>query len=362
MQLRHLSLSLVLSFAEAAASAQSPAGAPPQTPPAGVSAELKDEEATKVLEEIIKVQHDFAKTKKDLTASALERFKAGAATDVAAQDFYLAAYKVVNVDRRPAVSKDAQEANADWQKHAVDKLGEGPVSTVLRMQLQLLVMTMEAGAKKGESMDDATVKGLRTYMQAVAAFIPSASTEMDPVPEKKPVAVVGKKNKREDENRNGERASRDLLRKKSGLVKLLRHPVMNTVFTEAYNLGAYVDAPDKWPRSPADFGGAYEGVILPWYRANKKAELPLVWDEYLRAETAVEQILDSPDEFALWGTKEFKSLSWRKWLDLLSNGVTAPAAMQELSKIVRENPSHPDLKNWIADLARVSVALGGPQF
>lgn len=343
---------LLLAFLCSTASAQTAA---PASPPVG------DEETAKILAEITKVQRDFAKTKKDLTASALERIKSAAATDAAAQEFFLAAYKVVNIDRKPASSKADQDerAGGDWQKRAVDSLGEGPVSTTLRMQLQLLAMMLDApNAKDADSL----VASLRAYMQAVAAFLPTAGASLEPEPVHKPVAVVAKKNKRDDDPRAEEKAERELQRKKGSLVRHLRQKVLGSVFAEAYNLGSYMDAPEKWPQSPVDFSAAYQQVILPWYRANKKTELPAVWDEYLKSETLLQKLSLSDDDFVEWGTREFKQLSWSRWLDLLSNGVTATAAMQELVKIVRENPSHPALKTWIADLARVAEQMGGLKF
>ena len=318
---------------------------------------VSDEDTAKILAEITKVQRDFAKTKKDLTLSALERLKTAAATDAAAQEFYLAAYKVVNIDRKPAAADD--RAGDDWQKRAVDSLGEGPVATTLRMELQLLAMMLDAPNAKSE---EALVASLRAYMQAVAAFLPTAGASLEPEPVHKPVATVAKKGKRDDDPRAAEKAERELLRKKGNLVRHLRQKVLGSVFAQAYNLGSYMDAPEKWPQSPVDFAAAYQQVILPWYRANKKAELPAVWDEYLKAETLLEKLSVSEDDFAEWGTREFKQLSWSKWLDLLSNGVTAAAATQELVKIVRENPSHPALKTWIADLARVAEQMGGLKF
>ena len=123
-----------------------------------------------------------------------------------------------------------------------------------------------------------------------------------------------------------------------------------------------MEVPAQWPRAPADLRTAYQNFLLPWYRANKKDELPSVWDEYLRGETALQQISLAPAALAAWGSGEYKDLYWAKWLDLLSQGVNATMATGELVKIIAENPTHSSLKKWIADLAKVAEAMGGLKF
>ena len=330
---------------------------PPITEPAPPPA-ISDEDTARILAEITKVQKEFAQTKKDLLASALTRYKAAAASDAEAQSFYLACYKVVNLDRKPATTKEEAEerTNGDWQKRAVASLGEGGSATLFRLQLQLLAMLLEPRTEGDEA---ARVTTLRTYVQNVASLLPKLNgAAEDEKPERKPVATVGKKSKREDddveERRKGPR--------KNGAWAALQRGVMGTLFTQAYHLETYFDAPPDSLKSPADFRTAYASVILPWYRTHEKAKLPEVWDEYLRALTTVAQMNSQPAELAAWGANEYKSLLWDKSLDLLNQGVDATPSAANLIKLVRENPQHPQLKKWIADLAQAAEAMGGLKF
>lgn len=335
--------------------AQTPVTPPPA--PAGETSAvpaLSEDERTKVLQEITKVQREFSKTKKDLLVNALDRFRTGVGSDGQAQEFYLACYKLVNMDRKPPLTKaEAEErVKGEWQKKAAAELGEGAVTTVLRMQLQLLVMMIESA--KGKPVDE-SVAALRTYMKGVIAFLPGADETPEQPGARRPVATVAKKGQaRKDDDRGG--------RKRNGAEKLLKQNVMKTLFADAYNLAAYLESPGNWPESVADFRGAYLGVILPWYRANRKAELPAVWDEYIKAETTLRELTLSAEQFADWAADDYKDIYWAKWIDLLRSQVTAGAAVQELVKTVRENPSHRSLKNWIGDLAKVGENLGGLKF
>ncbi|MBX7207372.1 MAG: hypothetical protein K1X78_03580 [Verrucomicrobiaceae bacterium] len=354
-------LLFLFAFRVAASLAAQTAEPPPAVSGDGKSAPstgLTDDETAKVLAEITKVQQEFARTKKEVLAGALEKFRKGAGTEQDALDLYLASYRVVNIDRKPATSKEDQEAraNGDWQKKALSSLGEGTTSAMLQLQVELLVVLLESA---NATSDAKIVARLRSYMQAVIAYLPAAASAVQGPPPRRVVATVGKKSKREEEERAAERT---LARKKSSAARQLRQPVTSTLFAEAYSLGTYIEAPAQWPRSPADFRAAYSNIILPWYRANKKSELPAVWDEYLKAETMLQEIALQPDDLLQWGAGEYKTLYWSKWLDLLTNGITATTATQELVKTIRENPNHPALKTWVADLAKVAGDLGGLKF
>lgn len=338
--------------------------APAQSAPPS-AAVLTDDETARIMADITAVQREFAKTKKEVLASALERFRTAAGGDAQATDFFLASWRVVNLDRKPAATKEEQEARAkgEWQAKALASAGEAASPTVLRLQLQLLVLMLEARAPVADDRkvtDAASV--LRNYMQGVISILPAAATVApeDP-PEKRNGPGPDRRGRRS--NDDDDRAEdRERLRRKGGALRGLRHDVMDTLFASAYNLGAYFEPPAQWPRSPADFHAAYANIILPALRAGKKEDLPAAWDEHLRGETLLQQATLSPDAFASWGAGGYKDLCWSKWLDLLSHGVNATSATAELVKIVRENPSHPSLKRWIADLAKVAETMGGLKF
>ena len=340
---------------------QSPAlDAPAPAPSSAPATSLSDDDTARILAEITKVQKEFAQTRKEVIGNALGRFKTAAASDAEASAFYLACYRLVNIDRKPAASEEEakERANGDWQERAVAALGEGGSQTALRLQLQLLVMLLEP---RTEGDEPARVAALRAYLQTVLSLLPRLQEGADgeEKPERKPVATVGKRNKKDDEDRRppAGRGARG-----GGVMGLLQRNVMSTLFAEAYHLSTYWEREEGQITSPADFRAAYLTQILPWYRSNKPAELAAVWDEYLRAETTVAQLKMEPTALTAWGANEYKNLYWAKWLDLLSHGVDATQAAANLIKVVRENPSHPSLKTWIADLAKVAEKMGGLKF
>jgi len=327
------------------------------------TAVLTDDETARIMADITAVQREFAKTKKEVLASALERFRTAARGDAQATDFFLASWRVVNLDRKPAATKEEQEARAkgEWQAKALASAGEAASPTVLRLQLQLLVLMLEARVPAADGRKVADAAGvLRNYMQGVISILPAAAAAPTEDPAEKRNAPGRRGRRSNDDDDRAE--DRERLRRKGGALRGLRHDVMDTLFASAYNLGAYFEPPAQWPRSPADFHAAYANIILPALLAGKKEDLPAAWDERLRGETLLQQATLPPDAFASWGAGGYRDLCWSKWLDLLSHGVNATSATAELVKIVRENPSHPSLKRWIADLAKVAETMGGLKF
>ena len=344
----------LLAFAVPCLHAQAPT-APPGAPAAPLPEPLTDEQTARILEEITKVQKEFARTKKEVVANALSKFQSVLGdSDAAVTDLYLAAYRVVHLERKPATSKEEakERENGEWREKALASLGPGASATTLRLQLQLLVLRLQAALGREE---DKTIAALREYMQNVAAYLQTLAAAPQPEPDKR-AAGNGPRN-------NGRRPPDDPRdRRASPGGRALQQSVMSSLFAEAYNLDTYLDDVKGLPQSPLDFSACYTGLLLPWYRANRVTDLSGVWDEYLRLETLKVQAAHDPDAAAAWAAGAYKQLYWGKWLDLLSFGISAPTATTELITLIRENPLHPQLKTWIADLAKIGEKMGGLKF
>jgi hypothetical protein len=134
---------------------------------------------------------------------------------------------------------------------------------------------------------------------------------------------------------------------------------MNTLFADAYNLTTYIEKLEGWPAGPLDLRTTYREVIFPQCRVQKRG-LAEAWQEYLNGETILKQAETDDAGMLAWGQSGYKELQWEKWLDLLMNGVKANTAGEEMLKMIRENPTSPSLKKWMADLGRVTEKLGAP--
>lgn len=348
----HRILAAALCLAAASAIGQEPAAPPPPT-----GEGLTEEQARKLIEQIALVQQEFAKTKKQVIENALVRYKDAASSEANTIEFYLACHRVVNIDRKPAATKEEQQErdSGEWRKRLLASFEDKLSASALRLQLQLLILSLESMAGRDQ---EALVMALRAYLQNVVAFVQNAAAAGSAEGEngRRIVAVVGRRSERDREEAQREK-QRD--QKRGSVARMLGESVMGSLFAEAYNLRTFLEAAPKWPQSAGDFRAAYADVILPWYRENRKSELPGVWDEYLRAEMAFHQSTKTPSAYTEWGAGEYKKLYWSKWMDLLTHQVNAAMAAEELMKIVRDNPTHPSLKTWIDELGKLSVQLGG---
>lgn len=326
-----------------------PAGETPAEPA------MTPEQTSALLEQITKTRNEFAKAKRQVFEGALTRFRAASASESDAVNFYLACYQVVNIDRKPATTEEEQKAREkdDWRERIVEQMKDTRTPGALRLQLQLLTLTLEASQAEDRSK---FIQPLRAFCQAVGVFLQGAKAEVDNEPQRRVVATVGKKGRRDEMNEQ-----RDKMRdgRVSGVARSLNQGVMGTIFAQAYNLSTYIEPVESWPQSALDFRGVYRNIVLPRCRAERKG-LAEAWQEYVNLEAILRQSETDEAAFMEWGRSGYRDLMWEKWLDLLMNGVNAGTAGQELMKIIRENPTSPSLKKWMQDLDKIADKLAPP--
>lgn len=326
-------------------------------PPSAAPAEpaMTPEQTTALMEQINKTRSEFAKAKRQVFEGALTRFRAASASEADAVNFYLACYQVVNIDRKPAANEEEQKEREkdDWRERIIEQMRDTQTPGALRFQLQLLTLSLEASQAEDRSK---FIQPLRAFCQSVGAFLQNAKTQAENEPQRRVVATVGKKGRRDEMN-----DQRDKIRegRVSGAARSLGQGVMGTIFAQAYNLSTYIEHVEGWPQSAIDFRGVYRGIVLPHCRAEKKG-LAEAWQEYVNLETILRQSEMNDAAFLEWGRAGYRELMWEKWLDLLMNGVNANTAGQELLKIIRENPTSPSLKKWMQDLDKIADKIAPP--
>ncbi len=330
--------------------------APEPVPPP----EMSEAEKAKVLEKVKKMQAEYDAMKREVTNSALSRYEGASASEGAALEFFLSCQKIIK-DRTPDIEtpeQDAKNAKADRAKlkQQMESYQEAPGrATALKTQLEYLVLTIQAPGLKDRGTLVSKVRDMvGKAMNVVKTY---AAPNVDPVKRVAPI-VSGKGRVKmptaQYKDKEEERARRDITR-------TMKQGVMGTPFAEAYNLTNYFKPADNWSDSPLDLNGIYLNFVLPWYKENKRGDLNQVWDEYLGHELALHRCEQDDFAFATWGVTGYKNLLWKKWMDLLVYGMNRSLALDELAKMVKENPSHPDVENWINDLARVASEIRLPQ-
>jgi hypothetical protein len=325
----------------------------PTTPSPATAPSVSGDDA-KILEKFAQAQKDFEGRKKDIAAAALGRFTSGAASEAAALQLYFTCQQIVQ-DRVPDLDGDTKKDAKEQQerlKQQAEQMAEIPgFSAVLQLQLQYLVLTMEAPTIKERSV---LITRLKDFA-GKAVDIMKTYTSPPGEPQHKVVATVGSgKGKREQEKqRDAQREERA----RQQVIQLARQSAMGSIFAQAYSLQNYFKPVEGWPPSALDLPAIYTGMVLPYYRETKKEFVAPTWDEYLGHEATLQRCSLDDRGYARWGIGAYKNLIWSKWMDLFHNGVDRMTAADELAKLCKENPAHPSVGAWMQQLSELANTI-----
>ncbi len=326
--------------------------APEATPPsAPATAPAASGDDAKILDKLAQAQKAFEARKKDIAAAALGRFTSGAMSEAAAIQLYFTCQQIVQ-DRVPDLDgetkKDAKEEQ-DRIKHQAEQSTEIPgFGAVLQLQLQYLMLTMEAPAIKEHGM---LISRLRDFAGKATSVMKTYVSPSSDHQHKLVATVGGARGKREmEKQRDAQREERS----RQQVIQLAKQSAMGCMFAQAYSLQNYFKPMDGWPPSALDFSAIYTGMVLPYYRETKKEFIAPTWDEYLGHEATLQRCSLDDRGYARWGVGAYKSLLWSKWMDLLHNGVDRLMAADELAKLCKDNPAHPSVGAWMQQLTELS--------
>ena len=340
--------------ADPAAPASSP---PPPLSPVGFS----EADRAKILESVQQIQKDFDKQKHDVTAGGLSRFVNAAASELAAVEFYLACQKIVQ-DRTPDLdnTNDKQEAKIaqDRVKQQVKDYEAAPGrATAVKIQLEYLVLTLQSPTVKDQAALIAKARDM--VGRAMIVVKTYASPNAEPLNIKKLAAGTGS-NRGKAKAPSAQQRTKEEDRTRRQIIQTMKQNVMNTIFSQAYNLKSYFKPVENWAESPLALDSIYEEFALPYFRENKRDDLLTVWEEYEGHQLALHRCEEDDQDFAKWGITGYKNLLWHKWMDMLTYGNRKSQSLDELTKLIKDNPSHPDVDSWVKDLAAFADALQPP--
>ncbi len=350
-------LILALLAVSLTASSQVPALAP-ATPPPGVPGTpgrvgptLTTEQTATIMKQLEQLEGLVGKNQTEVLGAALAKFKAAlAGKDVLS--LYLDCYRLIHFERKDLKQTDFQA----WKDANEAKLKDKDYVDALALQLEYLILTIQAQTISDEGEMSPVVTGLQAFIaKALAAF-------QETVKHTASGAVTQKNNFQGSQNRVGTRASTPPSKgggKSPGpmagsnlggtISTTLRQSVQNCEFSEAYLLDGFLKR-DKWSYTPMDFAGIYQQVIFPYYLEVKPAELPAQWDTWINTELALRKITMSDSEYAVEFKERQPRLLWQRANYLYAHNVEAIQALADMLKIIRENPTHPDAAEWLTTL------------
>lgn len=336
-------LTLLAVLLATSASAQAPAAsvdpaAPAAETPAASQVLLTPAQTEHILKELEKVEMLIGQGRNALLSAALAKFRTASGSESDALALYLDCYRLENFERKDLKQTDFM----DWRDRNEARLKDEDFKAGLLLQLEYLVMTIQA-----QSIDDP--KKMGPLVTGLQAFLAKAITAVQATVKHTASGAVEEK----DTGKGGGRQGRGGQGGGGGqLAGILRQSVKGTEFTKAYQLENHLDR-KEWEYSPLNVAGIYTSVIFPYYVKEKPAELAAQWDARINAEMALRKTGMSQTEFDLYFKEEGPRLQWQKDNYLLSNNVSAVNAMADMLKIIQGNPSHPDAAGWLEEFKEI---------
>jgi hypothetical protein len=309
-------------------------GQPATTPsstkdaPAPIPPEVKltAEQTDAIMKQLNALEGVVGKSRGDILGGAMARCsKAVAGGELGALQLYLDCYKLEHFDRVNLKLTDYQ----DWAKRNVDKHKDPEFLKALWLQLEYLVLSIQA--QDVQDKDMATlVASLQKHVATVVSAIAAAT---------KHTAAGAVK----DNTKGGRVSGRSF--DSGNLQQMLRLSVKISEFAKAFLLEEFLKK-EEWTYDPLDFKGMYDLVIFPYYAEKKPAELPALWDNRIKAELDIRAAVMSDTEYAVYYKEHYPSLLWKKADFLVTHNVNAVAAISDMLKLIRENPTHPEATDW----------------
>ena len=328
---------------------------PPPPPPA-----FNEADQAKILEKVEMLQKEFERQRREVVQSALTRYESASSSESAAFEFFLQCQQAIKA-RMPDVdpANDRQDAKAQAEKQKAEiaeyQAARGKAAA-LQIVLQHLVLTLQAPTVKDRG---SLVSRLRDMIgKAVNAAATYSAPNAEPV-KKVPVATNSKGRARSPQAQTQVR-SREEDRARKQIIQAMQQAAVSSVFGQAYNLSNYFETMENWSDSPLDLDGNYDNFILAYYRKSNPEELHNVWDEYLARALMLHRCTDDDNALANWVINGYKDLQWKRSMDLLKYGTRRAVALDDLVKMVKENLTNPNVKNWVTEMANVAAMIKPP--
>lgn len=303
-----------------------------------------------ILKELEKAEADIGKGRGGVFGGALTKFREAMGSELAAVALYLDCYKLEHFERRNLKQTDFM----DWRDRNEAKMKEDDFRQALLLQLEFLVLTIQAQDIQDQKKMGPLVAALQAYLgKAITAVQASTKHTASGAVEAKDTGPKGPGGARKGGGGGGGGGLG------GELTGILRQAVSGSEFANAFLLDDYLTRKD-WEYRPLDVAGIYGKVIFPYYLAEKTAELPGQWDARVNAELALRKAMLSETEFNLYTKDELPRLQWEKSNYLVANNVNPVNALADMLNVIKNNPNHPDAAGWLKEFRELVKAVSDP--
>lgn len=301
---------------------------PPATTSTADAQKLTAEQTANILKQLDQIDGAITKNRDTTLGGALARCIKAESSQKDTLDLYLACYRIEHFDKLNLTTKDF----TDWAKNNEEKLKDIEFLYGLWLQLEYLVIAIKA--QDAENLAP-LVTSLQNFIQKEVLAIQNASANA-------PGGPLREKPKGGNAKISSKSSTGQLLAR-------LRENVRQSEFSKALQLKDILKRED-WEYEPLALGGIYEKIIFPYYLDKKPTDLPVQWDNRIKAELALKQALSTEADYALFFKEHQPDMIWKKSKYLLDHNITPVPALAAMLQVVRENPAHASAPDWVKEL------------
>jgi hypothetical protein len=310
---------------------------PPIVEPKQNSSLLTDQQIAAVTKQLEELEKTIANLRGNTLGTALERLRRGAASDAAALALYAECEKEVNIERKELSreeerrQKEQMERQAERNKETKDEEENGDFGTAVRLQLQYLILSLEASNAKD-----------------VGPLIPKLSSYVQDV-----VSNAAKLKGRAGGYLSGGGGGGG---RRGGGGGGGGNPIVS-----ALRLERYLTA-ENWSPSPTSFQQIWAATILPYVAEKKPEDLAAQWDACINAEATFRMGSMPAPEFEIWKAEELPLLRWRRLQYLYANAPDKLKTLGAMLELIKSMPGHPSATTWLQEfraLVTPASAAGG---
>jgi hypothetical protein len=290
------------------------------------------------LQQIQQKQSDSAKTQLKQT---ITDFSAAAASDGAAEDFYVEA---VRITRFVGQTREST-AFSDWEKRALPRLN----APAIRLALRYTTISLQRAAG---ATDDQIFPVLLEYAQEAQDALPGIEATLQNAAQGQ---AQGPGQQQGNNRRGFNRFNQQGQGPQEEEPRILEQPVSENIFAKWYNIGSQLSALTSWEQVPGNIDSIYQQTLLPMMRSKKDPRIIQYWDNKIITERA-----NAAGASAAFNTDRFNltrrpSLLWSRAEDEVAIG-QRDQGLNDMYNLVKNFPSHPDAGAWIKELQSLLTA------
>ncbi len=313
MKIHPCLLAVVLGLAAVSSPGQTGENEQPDTSGTRAAVTLTPDQIDMLTKQLTEMEGQISKLRGDNLGQVLQKLRSAVSSNNAAMSLYIDCEKLVNVSRkdldRDATRRMEERIDRSGDRRAVNDKTDGDPALAVRLQLQYLILSLEANETKDRAV---LIPKLQSYIQELLA--------------------------------SADKLKGRAFNQVFGDLRGGNNPVV-----AAFQLDRYLQV-EKWTTNPADVRSMWNLTLLPWYQENKPDELTALWDQRITAEATLRKGSRSEAEYALWLQNELPALRWERAEYLVQNGTSPVNALADMLKLIKEFPGHADAPKWLEGL------------